>query len=462
MEENLNQGEENVVYENTASEDFDQGSSKKKIISLIIGAFVVLMLVFVVLLVVLPRFKSSKTSGNVTLTYWGIWEDPGAITEIADEFTRVHPNIKIKYEKKDIKGEGKFMDRLAARMQDGTGPDVFRFHNSWVPELKGMMLPLPSDLVSSSEIDTKYYNVIKRDLNIGGAYYGIPIHMDTLALYVNSKILKDAGITTYPSSWEDLINISRQVVVKDADGRITTAGVALGTFDNISHASDIVSLLMVQDGADLKNLGGRTKEVASGALDYYSAFAKGDQKVWDEKMDNSKLAFGKGNLALYFGYSWDIFEIKAINPNLEFVVIPVPRITPEKDKTIASYWVEGVSAKSKHPTEAFEFLKFLTSKENLEKLYAKESKLRFFGEIYPRRDMQDFLKTNSLISPFLERADKAESTPFSSDTYDEGMVDSLNKYMADAVNSVHENTSPSSAIETLGKGVSDILGRYAK
>lgn len=461
MEENLNQGEENVVYENT-SEDFGQGSSKKKIISLIIGALIVLVLIFVLIFFILPRFKSSKTSGNVTLTYWGIWEDTEPIKEIADEFTRVHPNIKIKYEKKDIKGDGKFMDRLFTKMENGTGPDVFRLHNSWVPELKGKLLPLPSDLVDSSQIDTKYYNVVKKDLNISGAYYGIPIHMDTLALFVNSKILQDAGITSYPSSWEDLINISRQVVVKDAEGRITTAGVALGTFDNIAHASDIVSLLMIQDGADLKNLNGRTKDVASGALDYYSAFAKGDQKVWDEKMDNSKLAFAKGNLALYFGYSWDIYEIKAMNPNLTFVVIPVPRITPEKDKTIASYWVEGVSAKSKHSTEAFEFLKFLTAKENIEKLFAKESKIRLFGELYPRRDMQESLKTNSLIFPFLERADRAESTIFSSDTYDEGMVDALNKYMADAVNSIHENTSANTAVETLAKGVSEVMGRYAR
>lgn len=462
MDENLATEGENVIYEASQLEE-GGSSSKKKILSLVIGIVVLLIIASIVSAIfILPRFKTEKQE-NVTLTYWGMWEDAGPISEIAQDFNRQNPNIKVKYEKRDIKGEGKFMDRLATRMDNGTGPDIFRFHNSWVPQLSGRLLPLPSDLVSESEIDTKYFSVIKKDLRINGAYYGIPLHMDTLALFINPKILKDVGITEYPSTWNDLANIAQATKVIDPETkRITTGGVALGTYDNIAHASDIVSLLMVQDRADLKDLDGRTKEVAIGALDYYAGFAKGDEKVWDDSMDNSKLAFSKGNLAMYFGYSWDIFEIKAMNPDLEFVTTPVPKVAPGKEATIASYWVEGVSSKSKHSKEAFEFLKFLTKRENLERLYAKQAKLRLFGALYPRRDMADLLKSNSLVFPFLERADKAESTIFSSNTYDEGMADSLTKYMGDAVRSVQENTSPDSAVETLANGVKQVMGRYGQ
>lgn len=468
MEENNNENASSTGYYNDNSEGFSARFSNKKIISLVIGFIVVVLIIVIALVFVLPRLKPKKAE-NVTLSYWGIWEDASVFSEITQEFTRQHPNIKIQYEKKDIKAQGKYIDRLNTRIQNGTGPDIFRFHNSWVPELIGSLLPLPSDVVDSSELESQYYSVIKNDLKVNGAYYGIPLHIDTLALFINTKIFQDAGVTSYPVTWDDLLTLDEQgksiltkIAVKDAQGRIKTSPIALGTFDNISHASDIISLLFLQNSADLRDLDGVTMDNSSKALEWYTSFAKGEGKVWDDTMDNSKLAFAKGNLAMYFGYSWDIFDIKGLNPNINFVIVPVLKI-PQKDRTIASYWVEGVSSKTKHSKEAFEFLQFLAKKETLEKLYSKQTKLRPFGELYPRKDMADLLKSDPLIAPFLEKADSADSTIFSSDTFDAGMVDSLDKYLGDAVRSiVSDSSSPQTAIETLAKGVDQVLGRYGR
>lgn len=468
MDDNYIEGTSDVSYNDVESGGFLNSFSKKKILSLIIGFVVVVLIIVVALFLILPRLKPKKVE-NVTLSYWGIWEDASIFSEITQEFTRLHPNIKVQYEKKDIKSEGKYIDRLTTRIQNGTGPDIFRFHNSWVPELAGYLLPLPSNIVSSSELETQYYSVVKKDLKVNGAYYGIPLHIDTLALFINTKIFQDAGITSYPVTWDDLLTLDSQgknmltkIAVKDAEGRIKTSPIALGTFDNVSHASDIISLLFLQNSANLRDLDGAAMENSSKALEWYTSFSKGDGKVWDDTMDNSKLAFAKGNLAMYFGYSWDILEIKGLNPSINFIIVPALKV-PQKDKTIASYWVEGVSSKTKHQKEAFEFLQFLSKKETLEKLYSKQAKVRPFGELYPRKDMAELLKTDPLVAPFLEKADKADSTIFSSDTFDEGMVDSLNKYLGDAVRSiVNDNNSPQTAIETLGKGVDQVLGRYGK
>ena len=160
---------------------------------------------------------------------------------------------------------------------------------------------------------------------------------------------------------------------------------------------------------------------------------------------------------MYIGYSWDIFEIKAANPGLKFVIVPVPHLQA-RNSTIASYWVEGVSAKTKHPKEAFQFLQFLASRQTMEKLYASESKLRLFGELYPRADMASLLKSNDLIYPFVVQGPDAKSTIFSSDTHDDALIDSLNKYMGDAIRSMlHDGTSPESAVENLANGVSQKL-----
>jgi multiple sugar transport system substrate-binding protein len=440
------------------------GIFKKKLLSIIIGLIVLSLIVGGVFFYVIPRIFPSKP-GTADLVYWGLWEDPNVMEQIISDFNREYPDIKVKYEKQDIKGLGRYVERLNTRINNGKGPDVFRFHSSWPLQLKGNLLAFPKDVVDSLEVETAYFSPVKKDLKVNGAYYGVPIGIDVLSLFVNEDLFKAADIKDPPTNWNDLTDMAAALTVPDESGNIRTAGVALGTFDNINHASDIISLLFIQNGADLYDLDGTTKQNAVDALGvYYTYFAKGDDngrgKTWDADMEDSLLAFANGRLAMYFGYSWDVFEIKAKNPDLNFKIVSVPHLPPDRDQTIASYWAEGVSAKTRHPKEAFAFLKFLAKKENLEKLYAAESKQRLFGEPYPRRDMKDLLKDNVYLYPMLSQADKAVSTPFSSNTYDGGLNEALNTYLGNAVNSILNGTSAESAIETLGAGEESVLSKY--
>ena len=75
--------------------------------------------------------------------------------------------------------------------------------------------------------------------------------------------------------------------------------------------------------------------------------------------------------------------------------------------------------------------------------------------------MAELLKSNEKVYPFVQQGPTAVSTMFSSDTYDGAMVDQLNTYMKDAINSiVNDGTSPQTAVGTLGTGVSQVLTKY--
>lgn len=453
------------LTQNSLPQEEGGGSFKKKLLSILIGIFVLSIVTALVFVFVIPMFSGKKT-GKAELVYWGLWEDPKTMNSVIADFNREYPDIKVKYEKQDITTFNDYIARLTTRISQGNGPDIYRFHNSWPLQLQGYLSPLTADVVSSLELDTAYYNVIKKDLNRNGAFYGVPLQIDTLALFINNELFKDGDLSAPPTTWIELTDMAGKLTVQDELGQIKTAGVALGTYDNIYHASDIISLLLVQNRADLYNLSGQTKQNAVDALGpkFYTAFTLGDEngagKTWDNTFENSKLAFANGSLAMYFGYSWDIFEIKSKNTDLEFTVVPVPHLTEDRSETIASYWVEGVSSKSKHQKEAMTFLKFLGKKETLQKLYALESKQRLFGELYPRRDMKSLLSSNPLLKTFLDQADNAVSTPFSSDTYDGAMNAALNTYMGNAVNSILEGGSAETAVDTLGAGETQVLGKY--
>lgn len=428
--------------------------SNSLIKKILIGLVIIIVLIVVVILIMPKRSKEKE----VTLVWWGLWEDSATVQPVIDEFEKQNPNIKIMYTKQD---PDKYRDTLLTRINNGTGPDIFRYHNTWVPTLTNVLAPLPQDVITGDDFKKAYYPVIQKDLTQNGAIYGIPLGIDSLALFINTDLLKAAGISV-PTNWNEFTDAVKKLTVKDKDTRkIQTAGTALGTYGNIMHAPDIVSMMFLQQGADLKKIS-LAKDNLIGALIFYTSFAKGDNSVWNNSLDNSQLAFARGQLAMYFGFSWDIFTIEQLksNKNLKYGIYPVPSLSGGKSISVASYWVEGVSSRSKNQKEAMQFMHYLTQKETLQKLYTEESKTRLFGELYPRVDMADLLKENSLVYPFISQLYNAGSSYFASNTRDgdTGINKRANTYLENAINAiVNNNSSADSEAATLQEGVGAIL-----
>ncbi len=445
-------------------------ANKKKLLFIVLGIILFLIVASFIFWFIFGR--GPKVEEEVRIVYWGVWEDAAVLQPIFDEFQKQHPNITIQYEKQDIKTLGDYVTRLKTRASErGDGaPDIVRFHSSWLLQLQNILAPFPQDVVAETGLEKDYFHVVENDLKgSDGAYYGLPLSIDTLALYVNTDLLSNIGASP-PTAWagENAIDdLARELTVVDA-GNIVQSGVAMGTYENISHASDIISLLLLQNGANFRNLAGSCLECTVNAIQYYTILSRGSTAVWNQSMDNSKIAFAGGRLAMYFGYAWDIYEIKAANPNLNFQIVPVPRLpespsTITTDYTIASYWAEGVIGTSRHQRAAFDLLKFMGRNETLQKIYENQTKARGVGSPYPKRALAESIKENNEVYPFTVGADKAVSVYFASDTFDgnNGMNQTLNIYLGNAINSITtKNTSATSAVETLSAGVNEVLSRY--
>lgn len=447
--------EQPLIEEYGGDEDENEGFMSSfpfgKILKIIIGIIILGLVGFLFFIVVLPLLFQNKNE-KVTLTYWGHWETKATMQPIFDEFHRLNPNITIDYVQQD---KEKYLDRLKARFKEGNGPDIYRFHSSWLPELGELLLPLSQEVITPTNFQKNYYPVTQSDLIENGAIYGIPLEIDTLSMFVNTEIFQ-AGSASVPTDWNEFAQVARNLTARPVDGGIKTAGAAMGTYDNINHAPDIVSLLFLQNGANLKDLSSTNKNAAE-ALDFYTSFTKGNASTWDSSMDTSLVAFSKGNLAMYFGYSWDVFVIKAMNPTLQFTIHSMPRVRGGKNMTVSSYWAEGVYAKTKHPKEALLFMQYLAKKETQQKLFSEEAKTRLFGEPYSLINLADSLKDNPLVYQFVSQGPSAVSTFFASETHDNGLNAQANAYLGNAVRAVLNNTSAASAVDTLSQGVAKIF-----
>ncbi len=432
----------------------------KKIGLLVFVLALIGILIFVAIKFVLPRLKGSVLpERKITLTWWGLWEDSNVVKSVIDEYSLANPNVTINYV---FQSKEDYRERLTSALAKGTGPDIFRVHNSWVPMFTNELDALPATVMSQTGFSEAFYPVAARDLTTSKGIVGIPLMYDGLGLYVNDEIFSSFGRTP-PTTWSEFTDTALALSVKDENGVIRQAGAAMGETSNTDHWQEILALLMLQNGADLAK---PTGELAQGAMDYFTSFSS-VYKIWNKSMPSSTIAFAAGKLAMLIAPSWRAHEILAQNPSLKFRVVPVPQLPKERadepDVTYASYWFEGVWTRSKEKEEAWKFLKFLSEEATLEKLYTTASASRRFGEIYPRKNMAAKLASDPIVGGFVKLAPNAKSWYLASRTWDgkTGINSAIGKYFEDAVNAVvSQGVRNTTALETTATGVNQVLVQF--
>lgn len=343
----------------------------------------------------------------VTLEYWKVFEESSNIQDLINLYQKEHPHIVINY--KNFTYE-EYEDQLVRALAEDRGPDIFSINTTWMRNYQTLIAPLPATVSISyqvtrgtikketytevrtkktltlKDIKTLFPDVVYDNQIINDQIYGLPLSIDTLALYYNRDLLNNAGISSPPTTWdefrEDVIKLTKQ----DSKGNIIQSGAALGTAENILRAPDIISLLMMQNGAPMtddrgyasfsQKPAGYTREVlpAVEALNFYNSFASPATQAytWNDNLPNSLESFMSGKSAFFFGYAYNIPTIKARAPKLNFEIAKVPQVgTPIN---FANYWAETVSKKSKNQNEAWDFVIFMTTNQDVNKTFIEKSR----------------------------------------------------------------------------------------
>lgn len=424
----------------------------KGLMPILIGLGIIILLFLLVTKIILPKFQKPKTPEIITLKYWGLWEPENLMAEVISDYQQTHPNVTVQYLRQSPKD---YRERLQSSLAKGDGPDIFRWHNTWLPMLKTDLAPIPDTVYSPNEFDTTFYPIVKKDAFFNGNYYGIPLMFDTLALYVNEDIFQSDSTLKVPTTWDNLRQAAYKLTVRDERGNPTRAGIALGTAANVDNFSDIIGLMILQNAG---NPGKPDTEAVISAIKFYTLFATQDRS-WSDQLPNSTYAFATAKTAMMIAPSWRALEVKTISPQLNFKLYPVPQL-PGTNVNWATYWLEGVSKKSANSAAAWEFVQYLSSREVLTKMYNLASKTRLFGEPYPRQDMASLLQTDPFLGAVLSQALSAQSWPLSSRTFDNGLNDKIIKYYEDAINSYLNNQAEKEITQNLTQGVTQVLSQY--
>ena len=158
--------------------------------------------------------------------------------------------------------------------------------------------------------------------------------------------------------------------------------------------------------------------------------------------------------------------MKLANPNLRFKVVPMPQLpksTPtQPNVNYANYWAEGVWSKSKGQTEAWKFLKYLSSQEVLSARYQFMSAVGLNGEPYSRTDMATLIIEDPYLGAYVQQANSYKSWYMASSTFDgsTGLNSRLSAVYAKAVATALDHRTVEEALTPVAAEVGQILAGY--
>jgi len=372
-------------------------------------------LALIAMVVVTTGFKCnliSTTQGEllepITLTWWGVYDDKSNFSEIIADYTAVHPNVSIDYRKLRLE---EFQSELLDALAEDRGPDIVTLHNTWLGQYLPKLEPLPAttkmayqttqkslgikeetvievretNAITVGQLKNSFVDVVSNDVVRDGKIYGLPLSIDTLVMFYNKDLFNNAGIPLPPTNWSELQEYVKRLTFQDNQGNLTQSGVAVGTADNVENNFDILSLLMMQNGAAMTINqaatfyavppgGDKTYNPGPEALRFYTDFATPTKEVytWGSTMPNSLDAFAQGKVGIIFGYNHDISYIEARRQGkLNYGIAKMPQIPGRSEMNYASYWVQAVTKKSKNINAAWDFIQFMTQSTQAKKYLTK-------------------------------------------------------------------------------------------
>lgn len=262
------------------------------------------------------------------LHFWAMGREAEVVGELLPEFHRRHPEIEVRVQQLPWSAAH---EKLLTAYAGDVLPDLCQLGNTWIPEFSALdaIAPLDARVAASAVIQPADYFPGIWDTNLmpepaGTQLRGIPWYVDTRVMFYRSDLLREAGVASVPTSWNDWRTAMQAIKARGGDGRY---GVLLPL-----NEPDPLFALALQQGALLAD--DDTRGAFSGApfrraLAFYtSLFHDGlapamtntqVANLWDE--------FARGMFAFYISGPWNIGEFRRrLPPSMQphWMTAPLP------------------------------------------------------------------------------------------------------------------------------------------
>lgn len=257
---------------------------------------------------------ASVSAGQVELRVWAFGAEGEALAPIVSEFERANPGVHVRMQQIPWTAAH---EKLLTAFVGGALPDVAQLGNTWIPEFSALdaLAPLDSfvtnDTLAVPRAD--YFPGVWATNVVDGVLYGIPWYVDTRVLFYRTDLLRRAGVTRPPSTWQEL---------RDAAARVKRVQPA-GAFPILMPLDEWAQPVIfgLQAGAPLLAGHGTRGDFGDprfrrGFAFYVGLFRDGlAPALANTQISNVYQEFEAGRVAMYVTGPWNVGQFRARLPD---------------------------------------------------------------------------------------------------------------------------------------------------
>jgi multiple sugar transport system substrate-binding protein len=272
-----------------------------------------------------PRFGAAQP--KATITYWNglTGADGKVMDELIDRFTQ---DTGIKIEQQRIPW-AELYAKLQVSVPAGEGPDLALIHTVEVPHFAsdGVLEAIDDGTAGGKGFKGEdYLPATWQGGTFQGKRYSLPLDVPQHVLYLNVKVMKDAGLVgadgkpRVPASRDELVTMAKKMTKDDS------FGFGIGTVNPGKYTWGFHNLLW-QNGAniyasDLKRAG--VAEPAALEVAEFWAALPNQHKIVPPANASCRDAFIANRLGMWIAGSWNFTGLR--EAKIDFVAAPLPRL----------------------------------------------------------------------------------------------------------------------------------------
>ncbi len=290
-----------------------------------------------------------------------------------DAWNAGHPQIQVKLQ---TMSGGDTLAQLAREVPAGAGPDVQQLAFVWTRDLAKSKLLLELDpLIAEKSPGAGMKDFLALDLaTMDGKVFGVPWTADTFSMAYRPDLLKAAGVTDFPDSWDALAEASKKLSAvgganADQYGFCFPAGSSpdsgmwiLANYYLWSNGATFVD----QDDAGKWKVSVTPEELVK-AINYFNGFfvegTSPENLITVNAWGDPELVggLGRGDCAITF-FPPQTFRAAEKQSEQPLLTAPIPKGSAKRISHLGGRAL-GINPNSKHPKEAWEFIQYLTGPE---------------------------------------------------------------------------------------------------
>lgn len=228
---------------------------------------------------------------------------------------------------------------LVDKLAEGTGPDVVLTDGEWIATNIGKLIPLVQEEgFGINEYGSSFVRIASELLIQNNDIYGVPLAVDTLALFYNEEHLIDSLLNrNQPGrTWQEFRQDTEALTKQDNSfSRFARSGAAIGRTDNVKYGVELLENIMVQYGTPFfsedqteamfaSTMGvtpeGKRQNFGVEGVKFFTSFANSQYKnfSWNEHLasrddvNQEFTPFVHGDVSMVFAYPEDFKIVQTL------------------------------------------------------------------------------------------------------------------------------------------------------